>query len=192
MRLPILQYDGSICLVATATESQRALREIQRERVVGFDTEARPAFRRGQAHAPALVQIAGAGCVYLFQLARLGNCQALAELLSNARLIKAGLALDRDLAELQKMFRFHAASMVDLSSVAKHHGLKQTGLRNLAGLFLGGRITKGAQTSNWAAKRLSQKQICYAATDAWVCRELYLRFEGLKWSAAASPRTTLP
>ena len=69
--------------------------------------------------------------------------------------------------------------MVDLGKLAKRRGLKQTGVRNLAGIFLGARIPKGVTTTNWAARRLTPKQITYAATDAWVCRELYLRFKEL-------------
>jgi len=52
-------------------------------------------------------------------------------------------------------------------------------VRNLAGIFLGTRIPKGAKTTNWAARRLTPQQITYAATDAWACRELYLRFKQL-------------
>ena len=52
-------------------------------------------------------------------------------------------------------------------------------LRNLTGIFLGTRIPKGTKTTNWAAPRLTPQQITYAATDAWACRELYLRFQGL-------------
>jgi ribonuclease D len=63
--------------------------------------------------------------------------------------------------------------------VASHHGLKQTGVRNLAGIVLGIRLTKGTKTTNWAAPRLTPQQITYAATDAWACRELYLRFRQL-------------
>ena len=89
------------------------------------------------------------------------------------------MALSRDLSELQKLFPFKPANTVDLSEIAKRHGMKQTGLRNLSGLFLGGRITKGPQTSNWGQQNLSPAQIRYAATDAWACRELYLHFERL-------------
>ena len=73
-----------------------------------------------------------------------------------------------------------AQAVVDLGQVAKRNGLKQTGVRNLAGIFLGTRIPKGAKTTNWAARRLTPQQITYAATDAWVCRELYLRFAQLE------------
>jgi ribonuclease D len=46
-------------------------------------------------------------------------------------------------------------------------------------MFLGFRIPKGAKTTNWSVQRLSPQQIAYAATDAWACRELYLKFEHL-------------
>ena len=63
--------------------------------------------------------------------------------------------------------------------LAKRHGLKQTGVRNLTRLLLGLRILKGTKTSNWARPQLSAQQITYAATDAWACRELYLCFQKL-------------
>ena len=112
-------------------------------------------------------------------MARLDCSHTLAEILDSQRLVKAGVALGRDLIDLRKLFEFEAQNIVDLGEVAMRTGAQQTGLRNLAGLFLGGRITKAAQTSNWAQPNLTPKQICYAATDAWVCRELYLRFEAL-------------
>ncbi len=177
MQLPILRYDGPIHLVKTEADLQRASHDIQHEHVVGFDTETRPTFKKGQSHAPALVQIAASRAVYLFQLSHMDFSHALTELFGNPKLIKAGIALDRDLVDLRKLFMFEAKNFLDLSDVAKHRGLKQSGVRNLAGLFLEGRITKSMQTSNWAQPRLSEKQMRYAATDAWVCRELYLHFE---------------
>ena len=188
MRLPIVRYTGPIRSLATASDLHRALQEIRAERVVGFDTETRPTFKKGQLHAPSLVQVATSHAVHLFPLARLDCSHALAEVFSKTQIVKAGIALARDLSELQKLFPFTAANLIDLGEVAKKHGIEQTGLRNLAGLFLGGRITKGPQTSNWARPDLTQKQLCYAATDAWVCRELYLRFEGLGWLTPPADR----
>jgi ribonuclease D len=181
MKLPVVRYRGPIRLVAAEADLRRALHEIRSERVVGFDTETRPVFRKGQSHAPSLVQIATSHAVHLFPLAQLDCSRALGEVLGNAQIVKAGVALARDLAELQKLFPFTAANVLDLGDIAKHRGMEQTGLRNLTGLFLGGRVTKGPQTSNWARPNLSPSQLCYAATDAWVCRELYLRFENLGW-----------
>jgi ribonuclease D len=98
-------------------------------------------------------------------------------MLSSSSIAKAGVSVADDLRNLKKLFQFNPEKIVDLGTVAKRHGLKQSGVRNLAGLFLGYRIPKGTKTSNWAAPRLSPQQIAYAATDAWVCRELYLCFE---------------
>jgi ribonuclease D len=177
MALPIVRYDGPIHLNAPPADLHRALRH---EHVVGFDTETRPTFRKGQSqHPPCLVQIATAHAVYLFQLARHDCHHAIADLLANTHVVKAGIALNRDIKELGRLFPILPANVIELDTVAKRNGYGQTGVRNLSGIFLGGRITKGAQTSNWAAPRLTKSQLQYAATDAWVCRELYLKFEKL-------------
>jgi ribonuclease D len=175
--LPIRRYDGDVNLVATLAELERAMEDIRAEGVTGFDTETRPAFRKGESYLPCLVQVATARRVHLFQLSRLDCSAGAAELLGSPAIVKTGVGLKYDLGQLQRLFPFDAAAVVDLGAVAKRQGLEQSGVRNLAGIFLGFRIAKSAGTSNWAAPRLSAQQIGYAATDAWVCRELYLRFE---------------
>ncbi|HUJ11771.1 MAG TPA: 3'-5' exonuclease [Verrucomicrobiae bacterium] len=186
MKLPILRYEGPTHLVRTEDGLRKAMHDIAREQVVGFDTETPPTFRKGQVHAPSLVQIATRHTVHLFQLAQMDCSRVLAAAFENPQLVKAGVALSRDLSELQKLFPFVPANIVDLGEIAKRQGMKQTGLRNLAGLFLGGRITKGPQTSNWAQPDLAPTQIRYAATDAWACRELYVRFQRLEVLMVAS------
>lgn len=164
-------------MVATQSELARALADLRQEEVVGFDTETRPAFRKGEVHLPCLVQAATARRVYLFQLRQAEGFQVLAELLAETRIVKAGVALAHDLRALKLLFPFVEKNVLDLGIIARRCRLNQTGLRNLAGIFLGVRIAKGASTSNWAAPRLSAAQITYAATDAWVCRELFLQFQ---------------
>jgi ribonuclease D len=105
---------------------------------------------------------------------------AMREILASTDVIKVGVSVADDLRNLKKLFEFDEASVLDLGHVARRHGMKQTGVRNLAGIFLGTRIPKGAKTTNWAARNLTPQQITYAATDAWTCRELYLRFQALK------------
>ena len=177
--LPIRRYEGEVGLAATPGELERAMEEIRAERVVGFDTETRPAFRKGESYRPSLIQVATARRVHLFQLSRLDCSAAASELLGSPAIVKVGIGLEYDLGQLKRLFPFDAAAVVDLGEIAKRQGLQQSGVRNLAGLFLGFRIPKGAQTSNWAAPHLSEQQLRYAATDAWACRELYLRFEQL-------------
>ena len=176
--LAVRRYEGEVRLVATAGDLERAAADFAAEAVVGFDTETRPAFRVGQSYLPALVQVATARAVYLFQLAELDGSAALAPLLGSAT-VKAGVGLAEDLRQLRAVFDFTPAAIVDLGSIARRHGLERSGVRSLAALFLGIRIPKGTKTSNWAAPRLSRAQVAYAATDAWVCRELYLKFEEL-------------
>ncbi len=177
--LPVNRYHGPVHLVTSQHEVAQALADIRQERVTGFDTETRPSFRKGEFHLPCLVQVATARAVYLFPLRHTEAFPALTELLSEARIAKAGVALADDLRTLKAVFPFHEKNMVDLGKVARSRGLEQTGVRNLAAIFLGFRIPKGARTSNWAAPRLTEAQVTYAATDAWVCRELYLRMESL-------------
>jgi ribonuclease D len=177
--LPIRRYEGRVCLVASPHDLHDARVDLQRENIVGFDTETRPAFTKGEKHLPCLVQAATAHAVYLFPLRRPEVFPLLVELFENPRVVKAGVAVAHDLRELKLVFPFAEHNVLDLGVAARHCGLKQTGVRNLAGIFLGWRIPKGARTSNWAAPRLTPAQITYAATDAWICRELLLRFEDL-------------
>ena len=174
--LPIRRYEGDVCLVTTPQDLERAAADIRRESVVGFDTETRPAFRKGESYLPCLVQAATARAVYLFQLRRPNVFPVIAELLAEPRIVKTGVSLADDLRALKSVFPFVEGNVLDLGIVAHRCGLKQTGVRNLAGMFLGIRIPKGSKTSNWAAPHLTAAQITYAATDAWVCRELFLRF----------------
>jgi len=180
IELPIRRYEGSVHVVAGHADLQRAMQDILRESVVGFDTETRPAFRTGESYLPSLVQFATASAVYLLQVQQQDLSGPVREVLSSEKIIKVGVSVTDDMRNLKKLFQFDERSVVDLGKVAERNGLKQTGIRNLAGIFLGTRIPKGTKTTNWAARRLTPQQIAYAATDAWACRELYLRFKELE------------
>jgi len=177
--LPIRRYEGEVRVVSAPQDLAPALADILQEAVVGFDTETRPAFRPGESYSPSLAQAATARAVYLFQVRHREAAAAVAQMLASAHVVKAGVGLADDLKALKKLVEFSERSIVDLGAVATRHGLKQTGVRNLTGLFLGFRIPKGTKTSNWARSQLTSQQIAYAATDAWACRELYLRFSTL-------------
>ncbi len=178
--LPIRRYEGEVQLIETPEGLEGAMAGIRQESVVGLDTETRPAFRKGESHLPCLVQVATARAVYLFALQRMDCSRPLAELLADPFIVKAGVSLAHDLRQLKLVFPFEPAAVVDLGVAARERGVGQSGVRNLAANFLGFRIPKGNRTSNWAARRLSPAQITYAATDAWACRELYLRFRELR------------
>lgn len=187
--LPIRRYEGPVCLVASPRELERAAAELSQERLIGFDTETRPAFRPGERHPPALVQAAGTRAVYLFALRLQETHPVVAALLASDTTCKAGVGLADDMRGLKQRMAFESRALVDLGAVARRHGLEKSSVRALAALFLGIRIPKGSKTSNWAAARLSPQQISYAATDAWVCRELYLCFSALGLLDAAGCAT---
>ena len=178
--LPIRRYEGTVRLVVAPPDLQAAMQDIRRESVIGFDTETRPAFKLGESYLPSLVQFATADAVYLLQVQQGDYSGAMREIFSSEKIIKVGVSVTDDLRSLKKLSEFEERAVVDLGEVAKRHGLKQTGVRNLAGIFLGTRIPKSTKTTNWAARRLTPQQIVYAATDAWACRELYLRFRELE------------
>ena len=175
--LPVRRYEGEVRLIASSPELELACAEMMRERAVGFDTETRPAFRKGESYLPALAQVAGSRTVWIFPLQRLDCSAGLKALLEAPGIVKAGVSIGEDLRQLQKLFPFQANAVVDVGTLAKRRGVEQTGLRNLAGIVLGFRIPKGKRTSNWASPRLTPQQIGYAAMDAWAARELFLKLD---------------
>ena len=172
--LPIRRYEGEVRLVATEEALELERDAILRERLLGFDTETRPAFRRGERYAPSLVQLAGESVVWVFQIQRSDFSSFLAQVFTSGSIVKAGVGVGDDLRLLKAVFPFEASAVVDVGTLARGRGIEQTGLRNLAGIVLGVRIPKGKRTSNWAAARLTPQQIAYAAMDAWIARALYL------------------
>lgn len=177
---PLLEYTGTYSVIATDEELAKALPSIQEETLLGFDTETRPAFRKGESYLPSLLQLGGESHVWLFQLQKLSELNRLFAILANPDICKTGVAIARDISELQDLQDFEPAGFEDVGEIAEQVGFRNTGLRPLSALLLGGRISKGAQVSNWATSQLSQKQELYAATDAWVSRELYLALHALQ------------
>jgi hypothetical protein len=175
-RLPLVRYNGEIRLVRTPTELSGALRNLRKETLLGFDTETRPSFRKGQSHLPSLVQLAGEDTVYLFQLNQLNGSKALNRIYSNSRIIKAGIAIRDDIRKLHEMSPFKPLGFHEISDISQSLGIINTGLRSLAAMFLRCRISKGAQITNWSRRDLTPAQIRYAATDAWISRRLYAHF----------------
>ena len=172
--LPIRRYEGEVRLVESAERLAHEAEAIRRESVLGFDTETRPAFRKGESYPPALVQLAGEAVVWILPIQRF-DCSTLLRKIFQSENLKAGIGVADDLRQMKKVFAFEETNMVDVGALARRLGIEQTGLRNLAGIALGYRIPKGSRTSNWGAARLTRQQIAYAAMDAWAARALYLR-----------------
>lgn len=177
--LPLAKWEGPVRVVRTPEEVGAAVECLQQSDLLGFDTETRPAFRKGQKFAPSLLQLASAEEVVLFQLHRTGLPAPLREIFGRASIVKAGVAIAFDLKSLQELQPFEAAGFADLAHLARHQGIRNHGLRGLAAMVCGIRISKTARTTNWANPDLTPQQIQYAATDAWIGREIFLRLKNL-------------
>jgi ribonuclease D len=154
-----------------------AVGKLRKETLLGFDTETRPSFRKGESYKPSLIQLAGRNEAFIFQLQHIGFPRSLRRIFADPGIIKAGVALGRDIIELADLAPFEPAGFVDLGKAAKEVGMQNHGLRGMVAVLLGFRIPKGAQTSNWSKSELTPSQITYAATDAWVGRELYRKMK---------------
>lgn len=178
--LPLRRYEGPVSVIRTDKQRSRALREMEGESLLGFDTETRPVFRKGRKPGPpSLVQLATATKAYVFQIGVLPMCDGLCDLLADEAVVKTGVAVRDDVLGLRRLAEFMPAGFVDLSDISSRANMQTHGLRNLAANLLGFRISKSVQCSNWAKDRLTPQQIVYAATDAWISRELYLAFTRL-------------
>ena len=175
--LPLKAYGGEIFIINTLQDVKTSCSILQKENILGFDTETRPAFHKGEYYAPSIIQLAGEKSVYIFQLHQVGFCNPLKQLLSNRGVLKCGVAIGHDLSELNLLSEFIPRGFIDLGELARKSLVPHHGLRGLAAYFLHFRISKQAQISNWNIKTLKKKQITYAATDAWLGRELYLKFK---------------
>ena len=177
--LPLGQWDGKIVIVEDPAAAAKAVEALRGERVLGFDTETKPNFKRGGNNFPSLVQLAGKDVVYLFRLDDCGGIPCLFPIFRDAKTLKVGVAVKDDVKNLKDRAPFRDAGFVEISDFTRKAGIENTGLRALVAHYLGMRISKSAQVTNWAAKHLSPQQVTYAATDAWVSRELYLKLESL-------------
>mgnify|MGYP001268943758 FL=1 len=175
--LPLKAFMGEILLITKATQLPDVFAEIQQHTVVGLDTETKPAFVKGQVFKVALLQLAIPGKVFLIRLNLTGLSPEITDFFENENVIKAGVGLRDDIKILHKLEKFTPAGFAELSTMARETGLEVESVKKLTALLLGFRISKGAQTSNWEAEQLTEKQIVYAATDAWVCLEIYKKLK---------------
>lgn len=179
--LPLGQFEGEIVLVNSRDQIKEVADELSRHPLLGFDTETRPSFRKGTQYYVSLLQLATDDVAFLIRLNELGMPGLIQELLEEPGIIKIGAAVLDDLRALRKVaIGFQPMSFFDLNDELKKVGFENVGVRNLAAMVLNMRISKSEQVSNWEASILTDKQMLYAATDAWVCLEIYkkLQYQG--------------
>ena len=173
--LPIGGWEGETILIDRPEDVESAIQAINKEPIIGIDTETRPAFKKGVVYHISLIQIATRDCTYLFRINLVGLSEGLIKLFESDEIMKVGIDLNYDINLLQRVKRFTPRNIIELNSYCTQKGFQVMGLRKLSALILGIRITKRQQTSNWEAETYTPAQIRYAATDAWACRALFVR-----------------
>lgn len=166
-------FKGEIILVDNEETFFKVIPLLRGKKVLGFDTETKPTFKKGVTHKVSLLQLATDDLACLFRINKIGLPDELIEILSDESIIKTGVAIHDDLKVLKAIRKFTPHGFIDLQTFVKDFGIQSSGLKKLTAIILGFRISKGQQVTNWEAEELTEPQINYAATDAWVCHEIY-------------------
>jgi len=166
-------FKGEIVVVEDLDTFRKAFRKISDSPVLGFDTETRPSFRKGRKNKVSLVQLANEDTACLFRINKIGIPSELADLLANPSVIKAGVAVHDDIRFLSNVKKFSPSGFIDLQKMVREFGIQSSGLKKLAAIVLGFKISKRQQVTDWEAADLTEAQKVYAATDAWVCHQIY-------------------
>lgn len=188
--LPIATYEGDIVIVDKKEKIEQAFDELNKETVVGIDTETRPSFKRGVVHKVSLVQISTSKRSYLFRLNKIGFPKALATFLSDPDIKKIGLSLKDDFRSLKKQKPIKPSNIIDIQHIAKEYGILELSLQKIYAIVFGEKISKSQRLSNWENESLTPQQQKYAAMDAWATLTIYLQLQ--KMEKTTPPPTSQP
>ena len=172
-QLPAAQFEGEIVTVQTPQALASACDYLAKCTILGFDTETRPSFTAGVTNKVSLLQLFGGEKCFLIRLNRVQMSKQLTDILHNPNIIKVGAAVKNDIVVLNKLRHFTAGGFVDLQEIVGNYGIDDKSLRKISGIVLGKKVSKAQRLSNWEANTLTPQQKLYAATDAWVCVEIY-------------------
>ncbi len=171
--LPQEVFKGKIVVIDHESKIQRAITDLMKHTELGFDTETKPAFKRGEVHKVALMQLSTMDTCYLFRLNKIGYPDELDEIICNPEIKKIGLSLRDDFAAIRKRSEKKPQNFVDLQSFVDEYGIDDNGLQRIYAILFGKKISKSQRLSNWEANYLTQSQKSYAAIDAWACLRIY-------------------
>lgn len=172
-KLPAEEFPGRIELIQTEAAARKAMAFLMEQPLVGFDTETRPSFRRGENHKVALMQLSTDNICFLIRLNRLGIFPELKEFLECKTVTKIGLSTKDDFHVLNRVAPVEPAGFVELQSLVKQYGIGEASLTKIYALLFGKRISKSQRLTNWEAVELTVAQQRYAALDAWACLKIY-------------------
>jgi ribonuclease D len=166
-------FKGEIVLVDNLKTFYQVFPRLLGSDLLGFDTETRPTFKKGRKNLVSLIQLSTDDLACLFRINKIGIPDELVGLLSDPSVTKAGVAVHDDIRFLKSVKKFTPDGFIDLQTLVKDFGIQSSGLKKLTAIVLGFRISKRQQVTDWEADQLTEAQQIYAATDAWVCHQIY-------------------
>ena len=177
-----VEYKGRIFVIISQKEAERAVDFLLTQPILGFDTETRPAFRKGDSFKCSLLQVAAPNCCFLFRLNHTGLCPAVVRLLEDKTVMKVGLAWNNDLLSLHKLGNFKPGTFMDIQDMVRDFCIEDQSLVKIYANLFGQRISKADRLSNWERDVLKESQKIYAAIDAWACIRIFEELTRLKMS----------
>jgi ribonuclease D len=172
--LDIASANCEIVTVDRADAVEQAIEALYASDFIGFDTETRPSFQRGELHTVSLLQLASGTHCYLFRLQKIGQNAAIKKLLEDKTTLKIGLSVFDDFRALNRWMPIYPTNFIELQHYVQAYGIEEKSLQKIFAIVCGKKISKRQQLSNWEAPKLTPSQRLYAATDAWACRQIYL------------------
>jgi ribonuclease D len=170
---PVEEFKERVIIINTKKDAALAVEYLLNFSTVGFDTETRPSFKKGQRFKIALMQIATEEVCFLFRLNRIGIPKVLEDFLCSGTVLKVGLSLRDDFDAIRKRAEIHPENFLDLQDYVKRFGIKDASLQKIYAILFRRKISKGQRLTNWEADNLSESQKKYAALDAWACLNIY-------------------
>lgn len=171
--MPREEFNGRILTILTENESDKAVDYLLRFPIVGFDTETRPSFKKGQHYVVSLMQLSTGDTCFLFRLNHIGIPASLERFLKSESTLKVGLSLRDDFGAIRKRADIEPANFLDLQNYVRQFGIEDASLQKIYAILFNKRIAKGQRLTNWEADTLSDSQKRYAALDAWACLKIY-------------------
>ena len=171
--LPMYQFGGGIFLIDTFEKLDHYLPLLKDQKILGFDTETKPSFKKGENNPVSLLQISTQNQAFLIRINSIGLPDEITKILSDPDIKKIGLAIRDDIKILKNINDFEPASFIDLQDYVGDFGIEAKSLKKITGIVLNKRISKSQRVTNWGREELSEAQQVYAATDAWICLKIY-------------------
>ena len=171
--LPLSSFEGVIHVIEKPEDLDKALKYLNNQPIIGFDTETRPAFKKGLIYPVSLLQLATSDQAFLFRINKIGLPSGLIKILASPQILKIGVAIRDDIKILQRIVHFKPAGFIELQDLVKEYGIENFSLKKLSAIILGFRISKSQRLTNWDADELTEQQLIYGATDAWVSCDIY-------------------